>query len=234
MLTPQQLAQKYPTPDPSHSSWVGGMFGRTPRALDPEWQPTGHEAKRLVAAHEAVTTAWTSIYQHNVRALSNELLTPAARRKSAAELAQTTMAKALKHADAVLQEVASELPVIQYRTQQRMAPLSAADTALDTELRTFLRMCDSETRARVLQSDERALRAAAYAPAELSGLTPALHAHARETWLKAHHPTDLQAEKDTLLGLELVAKARAALKQHVEDFIDLGAANIGQSDNPQA
>ena len=227
MLTASQLSTKYPTPDPSHPSWVGGMFGRTPRALDPDWQPTGHEARRLVAAHEAVTSAWTDIYRYQNRALQNELLTPAARRKSAADYAQAAMAKAVKHADAVLAEVGAELPVIQYRTQQRMAPLTAADTALDTELRAFLRTTDGATRDRVLQSDERALRAAAYAPGELSGLTPAMHAHARETWLKARFPSDLQAEKDTLLCMGLLGKARAALVTHVTDFIDLDAANIG-------
>ena len=221
MLHPTQLAQKYPTPDPTQPSFMHEKFGLVrPRIADPEWQATGHEAKRLFTHHEALKTAWTDIYKRQQRVLQNQLLTPMARRHAVAEYARDRLARAVTGADACLAQVQAELPVIRERVQQRLAPLTAAETALDSELRAFLRTTDGETRNRVLQADERAQRAAAYAPGELSGLTPAMHAHARETWLKAHHPSALQEEHDLALGLQVLGKARASLVEMVADFVD--------------
>jgi hypothetical protein len=142
---------------------------------------------------------------------------------ASAQFASKRTAEAITAADACLDQIQADLPRMHARMLERMAPATPADTALDSELRAYLRSVDGATRDAVLASDPRALRAAAFAPPGLSGLTPAAHARARDAYLQAHCPTELQAERDVEAGLALVKKARQALTEHVRDFIDLEA-----------
>lgn len=201
---------------PTHRRLAFGQTDRI-RGLTPE-------AQSLKLYADRASAAWADIYRTHERRMGDEGQTPFARLKSSAEFARGKLKALDTHATDALARAEAELGILRRRLDAALTPTDAAQTILDAELRTHLRSLPPAEVLGAIRADPALRRAAATAPAALSGIAPDVHASLRSEHLQAVMPEEAAKYQDLVEAVDAAGTAMESLSKYSRELIDFESA----------
>ena len=197
---------------PTHRKIAFGMTEQV-RGLTPE-------AVTLKVYADRANQAWGDIYATHERRMADLTMTEFGRLKSSAEFARGKLNEADRNIASALENAEASLGVLRSRLDSALRPADPAQAILDGELRAHLRTLPADKVLGVVRADPAMRKAAASAPAALSGLAAEAHESIRSEHLRAVMPEESDQYQDLLEAVNAAGTAIQSLSTYSRELID--------------